>query len=148
MEPRNLFYTKTFIFLLITFLSGSIPNIVDMQKSGVSLEKTLYLVVSALGAIGITIDKMEKEPNVFTAKGLGGRDLKDAQANVQKTQATQLQTSMAIAEQSPVEISQSETITDALVDAIPQIKVSQDLQPVVDTVQTFAAKSLLKRIFK
>ena len=119
-----------------------------MQKNGVSLEKTLYLVVSALGAIGITIDKMEKEPNVFTAKGLGGRDLKDAQANVQKTQATQLQTSMAIAEQSPVEISQSETITDALVDAIPQIKVSQDLQPVVDTVQTFAAKSLLKRIFK
>lgn len=148
MEPRNLFYTKTFIFLLITFLSGSIPNIVDMQKNGVSLEKTLYLVVSALGAIGITIDKMEKEPNVFTARGLGGRDLEDAQANVQKTQATQLQTSMAIAEQSPVENSQSEAITDALVDAIPQIKVSQDLQPIVDTVQTFAAKSLLKRIFK
>lgn len=140
LEPRNLFYTKTFIFLLITFLSGSIPNLVDMQKNGVSLEKSLYLVVSALGAIGITIDKMEKEPNVFTFKGVVGRDPEKARENVAEIQSFVTKPILAPIEQ--------ESISEALTDLVPTIQTSKEIQPIVNEVQKFALKSLFKGIFK
>lgn len=65
-KPTNLFTTNSFISLVIAVLSASAIGIGDMQRNGVTVEKSIYLVISILGAAGVTTDKMKKESEVFT----------------------------------------------------------------------------------
>jgi len=65
-KPTNLFTSNSFISLVIAVLSASAIGIGDMQRNGVTIEKSIYLAISILGAAGVTSDKMKKEPEVFT----------------------------------------------------------------------------------
>jgi hypothetical protein len=51
-----------------------------MQKNGVTLDKLMFLGISALTSVGVLADKLEKDESVFTPTGIPGRDKNVAEA--------------------------------------------------------------------
>jgi hypothetical protein len=153
MKSRNLFYTRTFVFLSIAFLSGSLPVLDDIQKNGLTILKGGALAISFLSSIGVTIDKMEKEKNVATPSWFPlGRNPDAAQAYVDKNQvlaANQaVQPLEAVANFLSVpEDQRSSAIADVIADTIAPIDGS-NLQLSVSGVKKIAIRSILSRFLR
>lgn len=80
-KPRSLFSTKTFYILSSIVISAIAPNISEMAKSGVTVERALLLLSTLCGSGVMVIDRMEKEKNVYTPNWIAGRNQVDAVAN-------------------------------------------------------------------
>ena len=88
VNPRNLFATKTFYILTSIVISAVAPNISEMAKSGVTVERALLLLSTLCGSGVMVIDRMEKEKGLYTPSFVSGRNKSDAIANVQIAQSS------------------------------------------------------------
>ena len=86
--PRNLFATKTFYIFASIVLTAVTPNIAEMARSGVTVERMLLLAATLSGTGSVLIDRMEKEKNLY-AHGPFGRDEKDAIANARSIDSSE-----------------------------------------------------------
>ena len=78
--PRNIFATKTFYIFTSIVLTAVTPNIAEMVRSGVTVERMLLLAATLSGTGSVLIDRMEKEKNLYAPLPFG-RDKSDAIAN-------------------------------------------------------------------
>ena len=85
-DPRNLFTTKWFYIFLSLVLTAITPNISEMAKNGITVERMLLLLSTITGTSAVFIEKMEKEKNLYTDPRLFGRNKDEAIAHVEKEQ--------------------------------------------------------------
>ncbi|WP_055076809.1 hypothetical protein [Pseudanabaena sp. 'Roaring Creek'] len=123
VEPRNLFYTKVFIFLSISFLSGSLAMLDDIYKNGLTFLKGGTVGISLLSAIGVTVDKMEKETNTSTPEWFAfGRNPDKALVNANAINEANQALPPSMRLQTPG------SLAEELVNDIPMVKqLSKDL---------------------
>ena len=135
----NYFWSSEFLNTLQIVGSTSIPYIVLMSKTGVSLEGVLtFVFMGVIGGIVKAKKDLQANPNLYTPVGVLGTDPKEARLYAAQNVAVQKATEQVIPQAA------NDRINEVANDILNSVPVSDLLKPVI----TRTATDFLGRLFK